>query len=492
MTNTERIDDEHLVTDVHRFTIVKVYLIAGLGLLLLTGSFYLFGLYPLHERLREEHSLQIDQILTSKQWLVEGVISQYRGLAQQFASRTAIRNKLVAYQQGEIDREELISFSQPKLADALNANSHVHGISRFAVSGTLLYSVGVPLPNGIVEKCAFERLKAIRMLNPIRNGNARRLYYCSPIVDEASGLVGIDILTMDEDAIQNIIDETLGHHTGVITISIVIDGDISYWPASTGQTIARSILETYLKTGNILDDYLVSPTAMGIDGWQLFAVTNEKQFFRDINHDTLILTGIITVIAVMLFLLTVVIMRPVINTLLREQRLIEVSQRDGLTGLFNHAFMQKLLKRELSRSVRYQRPISILMFDIDHFKKINDTYGHVAGDEVLKRIADVVREAIRAEDFAARYGGEEFLLIMPETGEEGSSIVAKRLLADVAAKPVITDAGDISVTISIGIVQFDLGPGDFDTRKIVMLADEAMYASKNNGRDQITYVSQPK
>ena len=478
-----------MMTHIHRFTIVKIHLVAGLSLLLLTGSFYLFGFKPLSDRLHDEHSFQIDHVLTSKQWLIEAAISSDHGLAQQSASRTAIRNKQLAYQRGEIGLEELITFSKPKLADAVKANAHVLGISRFDMAGTLLYEVGLPLPDGIAKQCELERLDTIRMLGPVRVGKVRRLFFCSPIVDQAAGLVGADILTMDDDAIQEIIDDALGYDPGMIVVGIVGEGDILYWPGTKGHLMTRGVLEKYLKTGNIESGYLVSSRVTGIAGWKLYALTAERQFFAAIDRQLLLLAGIIIGVAVLLFALTVASLRPVIRTLLREEHLIDATRRDGLTGLYNHAFMQKLLEQELSRSRRYRRPLTIMIFDIDHFKTVNDTYGHVAGDDVLKHLANVVRANVRAVDFVARYGGEEFLLILPETGKEVAAVIAERIRAAVEAMHVLTEAGEIVVTVSIGMVNCDLGVGDIDSRGIVQMADKAMYASKQGGRNRITVVS---
>jgi diguanylate cyclase (GGDEF)-like protein len=477
------------VTHIHRFTIVKIYLVVGLSLLLLTGSFYFFGLKPLSDRLHDERAFQIDHVLTSKQWLLEAVINRHHGLAQQSASRTAIRNQQIAYQRGEISREALIAFSQPKLADAVMANAHVLGISRFDLTGTLLYGVGLPLPEGIAKQCELERIDAITMLGPVRVGNVRRLFYCSPIVDQAAGLVGADILTMDDNAVREIIDNALGYDPDVIVVGIVGKGGILYWPGTKDNLMTRAVLEKYLKAGTIGNGYLVGSRATGIGGWKLYAVTDEGQFFAEIDRQRLLLAGIIIGIAVLLFVLTVAILRPVIRTLLREEHLIEMSQRDGLTGLYNHAFMKQLLEQELSRARRYKRPLTILMFDIDHFKQVNDTYGHVAGDDVLKHLANVVRKNLRAVDFAARYGGEEFLLILPETGKEEAAVIAERIRAEVAAMHVVTKAGDITVTVSLGMVNCDLGVGDIDSRGIAQMVDEAMYTSKKGGRNRITVVS---
>jgi diguanylate cyclase (GGDEF)-like protein len=148
--------------------------------------------------------------------------------------------------------------------------------------------------------------------------------------------------------------------------------------------------------------------------------------------------------------------------------------------------MQKLLERELARAQRFERPLSVLMFDIDHFKQVNDSYGHQAGDAVLKRIGEVVLREVRRIDLAARYGGEEFLVILPETGSDGAVVLAERLRLAVAREKVLAAAGDISVTISIGVVTCE---DCYDKHKVVAAADKALYASKDGGRNQVTAVA---
>jgi diguanylate cyclase (GGDEF)-like protein len=174
-----------------------------------------------------------------------------------------------------------------------------------------------------------------------------------------------------------------------------------------------------------------------------------------------------------------------------EQQLVEQSHRDGLTGLYNHAYMQELLERELSRARRYKRPLSVLMFDIDLFKQVNDTFGHLAGDDTLRNIARLLQHHARKEDIVARYGGEEFMLILPETDKEGAAIMAERLRAEVAAMRVATESGEFGVTISIGVAGYDASGREISKRDIIQTVDKAMYTSKNEGRNRVTVVALP-
>ncbi len=155
---------------------------------------------------------------------------------------------------------------------------------------------------------------------------------------------------------------------------------------------------------------------------------------------------------------------------------------DGLTGLYNHRRFQERLQEELKRADRYGEPVSLILLDIDHFKKVNDTYGHPAGDAVLKRIAEIIRKTVREIDFPARYGGEEFALIILKSTAREAKKIAERLRKKVEQTTVKTDTADINVTLSLGIASY---PEDARTREdLIERADQALYRAKQGGRNQ--------
>lgn len=166
------------------------------------------------------------------------------------------------------------------------------------------------------------------------------------------------------------------------------------------------------------------------------------------------------------------------------QRLEESNNRDGLTGIFNRRYLQNRLAAEFDRARRYGGDITLVMFDLDHFKKVNDVYGHLAGDMVLKYVSTTVQSKLRSSDILGRYGGEEFLLILPETPAEGAVLLADRIRAAIAATPVIFNEFEIPVTTSLG-VQI-LTPEHARPEDWMAQADEALYYSKHHGRNQVT------
>lgn len=168
-----------------------------------------------------------------------------------------------------------------------------------------------------------------------------------------------------------------------------------------------------------------------------------------------------------------------------HQTLRETSIRDSLTGLYNRREFDRRLRDELKRCSRYHHPLSLLMLDLDHFKAINDGYGHPVGDKVLREVTKIIKNEVRdSEEMVARYGGEEFAVIMPETDKLGAAVLAQRIRAAVAAYTFSADeTHPLNVTVSIGLAGF---PNDADsTEKLIVAADRALYAAKRAGRNRV-------
>lgn len=167
-----------------------------------------------------------------------------------------------------------------------------------------------------------------------------------------------------------------------------------------------------------------------------------------------------------------------------QAALEELSTRDGLTGLYNQRTFYVLLADEFAREQRYKRPVSLLLLDIDHFKRVNDTYGHLAGDAVLKGLSELLGHQARAIDRVCRYGGEEITVILPETGLEAATDVAERLRAAVEAQPFDVNAeAALRITVSVGVASW---PAQADSAQtLVAAADAAMYAAKQGGRNRV-------
>ena len=166
---------------------------------------------------------------------------------------------------------------------------------------------------------------------------------------------------------------------------------------------------------------------------------------------------------------------------LENAQLYQESVTDGLTGLYHHKYFELRLKEEMDRSKRYKHPLTLLMLDIDFFKKVNDTCGHLAGDMVLRGIAQILKDGTRLSVVAARYGGEEFAVILPYISYKNALNVAERLRKTTEDKSF----EGISITISTVIGYFDGEDMDAGHKELIELADRALYNAKNNGRNRV-------
>lgn len=176
-----------------------------------------------------------------------------------------------------------------------------------------------------------------------------------------------------------------------------------------------------------------------------------------------------------------------LNNALSHERLQRVAAIDTLTGLYNRRFGLERLSQEFSRSVRSKEPLGAVLFDIDHFKAINDTYGHQTGDQVLKTVAKAVKDVLREGDTLMRYGGEEFLAVLPGAGEDDVRGLGERIRRIVESTVTTVDHVEVAVTISLGAVSFpSVNVTDLDD--MIRQADAAMYDAKKAGRNRLTFV----
>ncbi len=181
-----------------------------------------------------------------------------------------------------------------------------------------------------------------------------------------------------------------------------------------------------------------------------------------------------------------------VSTALTKARMYDEMEKlatiDGLTGIANHRKFQDVLTLEMERAKRYSTALTLLLMDIDHFKKFNDTYGHSVGDLVLKMVAKALQGAIRSTDFCARYGGEEFVVLLMQADEQQSRFLAERIRSAIETMTVKNENQVLQVTVSIGSATF---PGDAATKQdLIDNSDKAMYYSKENGRNKVSFFSE--
>ena len=175
--------------------------------------------------------------------------------------------------------------------------------------------------------------------------------------------------------------------------------------------------------------------------------------------------------------------------LIREQTL---SHTDVLTGIHNRRYLFELAVQKFAVASRYQQPLAVMMIDIDHFKKVNDTFGHIVGDQMLKNVTKIAHAELRSADVIGRYGGEEFVILLPMTNARQAGLLAERIRADVAALRLPTEKGDASATLSIGIVEINHKESTEVVEDVFRRADEAMYAAKQAGRNRVVIFNSPE
>jgi two-component system cell cycle response regulator len=174
----------------------------------------------------------------------------------------------------------------------------------------------------------------------------------------------------------------------------------------------------------------------------------------------------------------------VLNNARLSQRLQELSTLDGLTRLLNHRSIHDRLVEEIGRALRYDHPLSIAICDLDHFKRVNDRHGHLAGDAALRATAQAMRFSLRIIDAIGRYGGEEFLLVLPETGLEAARLAVERIRRTLAARAIpLPDGATLRITGSMGVACLAELPGEASADALVSLADARLYAAKAAGRN---------
>jgi len=164
------------------------------------------------------------------------------------------------------------------------------------------------------------------------------------------------------------------------------------------------------------------------------------------------------------------------------QQVQQLAITDPLTNLYNRRYFFEAARREYERAFRYASPMAIILIDLDHFKWVNDTYGHLVGDRVLVTIANRCRAALREVDILARFGGEEYILLLPQTNLAGALLLAERLRASISNTPVDAGNQSLAISASLGIAELDETNPDLHT--LILRADQALYAAKHGGRNR--------
>ncbi len=295
--------------------------------------------------------------------------------------------------------------------------------------------------------------------------------------------IDVGLVVLDQNYDVQVWNNFMENHSGLSSAQSLGKNLFDLFPDVSKEWFYRKVKSVFMLKSHSFSNWEQRPYLFKFKNYR--PITGSTEFmYQDVTFIPLVSTsGEVTQIGLMVYDVT--------NTAINKRELEKVnkelerlSKTDGLTKLNNRAYWEDCLKNEFLRCKRTGANTSVLMFDIDHFKKVNDTYGHQAGDEVIRVVAQKMMDAIRTTDVAGRYGGEEFGLILPETSSENSLIVAERLRKSIEDTTVIHDGLEIKFTISLGIAEFD---AQLDNHTAWLeRSDKALYHSKESGRNNST------
>lgn len=260
--------------------------------------------------------------------------------------------------------------------------------------------------------------------------------------------------------------------TGILQSTLELDQVLELFDQEINSVVPHS----GLSCGNKEDDYIIKfgEEARHRCTYQLILLDKnigELVFYRDSKFTDKEIKQLETMIAALIY--------PLHNALLYK-RAIEKAHRDPVTGVNNRTAMDSALIQEINHAKRHRAPLSLIVIDIDKFKHINDTYGHIAGDSILKRVAQCMAESIRGSDIIYRYGGEEFVVVLRSTKKPGAKLLAERILKAVESMHCQYDDFDVHITVSAGLATIKKG----DTvQSLLERSDKALYQAKDLGRN---------
>ena len=261
------------------------------------------------------------------------------------------------------------------------------------------------------------------------------------------------------------------------------------WSPDSWATVSDWVERMHPEDRAWVPDFCVAQSEKGVDHEADYrALTKDGSYvwIRDVVHVVRDCGGVVE--ALVGFMFDISERKRTEDRLIVLQRELEdLSFKDGLTGLVNRRRFDALMQIEWNAARRTQKPLSLLMIDIDFFKQYNDRYGHVGGDDCLKRIAETLRTgALRPRDFLARYGGEEFVLVLPETDAAGAEHIAARCREAVAREAIAHEASTVATHVTVSIGVGTVVPGAGDPVQFIELVDKRLYCAKQQGRNRVT------
>lgn len=427
----------------------------GIILLIILVLFY-FGVFmPLKVELENALEDNFHNLVSISEINFENKLNRYIEGAESLSSRTMIKNELDRYVKGEISLEEVRNYSQAKYADGAEALHHAN--SAYRISDDRIISHWGEEQIEVINNFDFSEEKDIE----IKIGkNDEYVIIKSKIINASSNKIGDDFVVF---GLQKILEE--------INSDDIKHTILREHPSSIHKQIENNKIVEYRKLLNT--------------NYWLRAEMSTNLLYENIQS---ISTKIILSVAAAIVIIGLIIIfslkstaeKVIVNLEKEIKEKTRLSETDSMLGIYNRTKLMDVLAKEIERADRYGNDLSLIMFDIDKFKEINDAYGHQLGDEVLKKIVSIVENDIRKTDILARYGGDEFTLVCPETAIEEVKQLANRIKNSV--RDYKCQKG-IDLSCSFGVAQFRNNKENLDT--FIKRADDALYKAKEQGRNRV-------
>lgn len=428
-------------------------------LMFVSVLFFLFGVFlPLRNKLE----LQLNEVFKNNVLLVEENIENsfdnFMEGAESLSSRTMIRNKLIEYKNGEITFSNLKNYTQNKYVDGAKVLDNLIAAYRI-INNKIIASCGVKDYQSFIKYVSFDNKstsiklldnKGILIVNSlVKKNNGTKLANDIVIYDLKSLFKDINSSDYNYDIIYNEkeINEKVENDSKIINYKKILN--TNYWLKVKVNTseLYRTIDSLFLK---IIGGLIVLILIVIISFYKVLNSTSKK----------------------------------VINQLEEKiEKITKLSETDEMLETYNRSKLMDMLAKELERAQRYENNLSVIMFDLDYFKKINDEYGHIIGDEILVEVVIIIKNEIREGDFLGRYGGDEFIIVNPETNLSNSTMLAERLRIMIENNK-FNKVEDVSC--SFGVTELKIND---DLDSLLKRVDDALYKAKRNGKNRVEKIS---
>lgn len=479
----------------------RILRVSLISTLILSIAMIALSIWNLNASAQKREQSEIKAMALVTALIVEQYLDKISDTTLQITSRSVIRAELEKFNQGKIELQALREFSTPKLQDALHNSSYALGMVRLSPRGDEVARIGRDIPGNLLNHISHTGLIMQRYVD---ERGEQYVIVAAPILNHEKKSVGTDFVLFGLDSLISRLSHTskLGSMANsALQLRHAESGDLMIDLAPLVE--ARVASQQQATTLQVEQNIFNSP-------YKILLVVDALDVSERVHSSTRTELGYMLMFSVAIFL----VITPALHTALKRNdnyvmqmkktqaelrnkiaegvnlqiELQHMATCDALTGLLNRGEGEKKIIKELERSARYQRPFSVLMLDLDHFKKINDTWGHPVGDQVLMYFSKIMENNVRHTDVAIRYGGEEFVVLLPETDVAEAIELATRIChATDQAAPILSDFPDVHVTVSIGVASFPVHGSDLGT--LMSTVDRALYEAKHSGRNKVVLAS---